>query len=109
MYAIGSELASAGSIRAHHHSGYGNGQSCNHSLYHFQDDVSAGYLVLEAIWYGCNQEEAALYAEGKGTEAGQVLQATYKSEGCHTVQSTSVAADSADSGLMTTGLKQLNR
>ena len=36
--------------------------------------------MVEAIGYSWNQEEAALYAEGKGTEAGQVLQATNNSK-----------------------------
>ena len=57
--------------------------------------------MVEAIGYSWNQEEAALYAEGKGTEAGQVLQATNNSKkGCHTSQSTWFAADSAQTGSM---------
>ena len=54
--------------------------------------------MVEAIWYSSSQEEAALYAEGKGTEAGQVLQVTDNSNGHHMLQSTCGAVDSAHSG-----------
>ena len=60
MYALGSEFASTCSVGAHHHSGDGNGYSCNDGPYDFQDDLSAGNLMVEAIWYSCHQEEAAL-------------------------------------------------
>lgn len=61
---------------------------------------------MKATWYSCSQEEAALYAEGKGTEAEQVLQATHNSKGCHMLQSTCVAADFAHSGSMETARMQ---
>ena len=102
MYALGSQLASTRSIGAHHDSGQSDGHSCDDGPYHSQDDLSAGHLVMEAIRYSPNQEKAALYAQGKGTEAEQVLQAIHNSTGCHMSQPTCVVTDCADPGSIET-------
>lgn len=77
MDALGSEFACTRSIGADNHSGNRHGHGRNKDVQQLQSDSFGRHLEFCDPGYSNDQEQQALHAEGKETEAEQVLQPTH--------------------------------